>query len=141
MAITVHCDIVSAEEKVFSGLVELLVCVGEGGELGIRPGHAPLLTRLKPGPVHLVKQDGSKEFVYVEGGFLEVQPNLVTVLADSAVRADDIDEAAAQQAKDAAEREIGDKVANRELTEVGVQLARAMGKLRTLKEARKAMGR
>ena len=89
----------------------------------------------------MVKQDGSKEFVYVEGGFLEVQPNLVTVLADSAVRADDIDEAAAQQAKDAAEREIGDKVANRELTEVGVQLARAMGKLRTLKEARKAMGR
>ncbi|MEJ2073904.1 MAG: ATP synthase F1 subunit epsilon, partial [Reinekea sp.] len=83
MAMTVHCDIVSAEEKVFSGLVEIVVCTGEEGELGIRPGHAPLLTRLQPGPVHIVKQNGEKEFVYVEGGYLEVQPNTVTVLADT----------------------------------------------------------
>jgi len=139
MAMTVHCDIVSAEEKVFSGLVELLVCSGEAGELGIKPGHAPLLTRLSPGPIHIIKQNGSDEYVYVEGGYLEVQPNLVTVLADTAVRAADIDEAAATQAKDAAEKQIADKMASKEFAEVAVQLARAVAKLRTIKEARKAL--
>ncbi len=140
MAMTVHCDIVSAEEKVFSGLVELLVCSGEVGELGIKPGHAPLLTRLAPGPVHMVKQNGDKEYVYVEGGYLEVQPNVVTVLADTAVRASDIDEAAATQAKEAAEKQIADNVASKEYAEVAAQLARAIGKLRTIREARKALG-
>jgi F-type H+-transporting ATPase subunit epsilon len=141
MAMTVHCDIVSAEEKVFSGLVEILVCSGEQGELGIKPGHAPLLTRLSPGPIHMVKQNGEDEYVYVEGGFLEVQPNVVTVLADTAVRAADIDEAAATQAKEAAEKQIADKMASKEFAEVAVQLARAIAQLRTIKEARKVMGR
>lgn len=141
MAMTVHCDIVSAEEKVFSGLVEILVCSGEQGELGIKPGHAPLLTRLVPGPVNMVMQNGKAEVVYVEGGYLEVQPNLVTVLADTAVRAADLDEAEAQKAKDAAEREIADKAASKEFAEVASQLAKAVGKLRTIKEARKALGR
>ena len=141
MAMTVHCDIVSAEEKVFSGLVEILVCSGEAGELGIKPGHAPLLTRLTPGPVHMVKQNGDDEFVYVEGGYLEVQPNLITVLADTAVRAADIDEAAATQAKETAEKMVADKMASKEFAEVAIQLAKAVGKLRTIKQARKGLGR
>jgi len=139
MAMTVHCDIVSAEEKVFSGLVEILVCSGEQGELGIKPGHAPLLTSLSPGPIHMVKQNGDDEFVYVEGGYLEVQPNLITVLADTAVRASDIDEAAATQAKEAAEKAIADKMASKEFAEVSAQLARAVAQLRTIKKARKGI--
>ncbi|MEJ2062762.1 MAG: F0F1 ATP synthase subunit epsilon [Reinekea sp.] len=135
MAMTVHCDIVSAEEKVFSGLVEIVVCTGEEGELGIRPGHAPLLTRLQPGPVHIVKQNGEKEFVYVEGGYLEVQPNTVTVLADTALRAGDIDEAAAEKAKNAAEKMVAENMASKEFAEVAIQLAKAVGKLRTIKKA------
>lgn len=141
MAMTVHCDIVSAEEKVFSGLVEILVCSGESGELGIKPGHAPLLTRLSPGPLHMITQNGKDEYVYVDGGFLEVQPNLVTVLADTAVRADDLDEAAAIKAKETAEKLVADKMASKEFAEVSVQLAKAIAKLRTIKEARKALGR
>lgn len=137
MAMTVHCDIVSAEEKVFSGLVEILVCSGEAGELGIKPGHAPLLTRLSPGPVHMIKQNGESEYVYVDGGYLEVQPNLITVLADTALRATDIDEAAATQAKDAAEKQIADNMASKEFAEVAIQLAKAVAQLRTIKQARK----
>ncbi|WP_040556976.1 F0F1 ATP synthase subunit epsilon [Reinekea blandensis] len=141
MAMTVHCDIVSAEEKVFSGLVEILVCTGEQGELGIKPGHAPLLTRLNPGPVHLITQNGKEEFIYVDGGYLEVQPNVVTVLADTAVRAGDLDEAAAEQAKVSAEKQVADNLASKEFAEVAIQLSKAIGKLRTIKQARKALGR
>lgn len=141
MAITVHCDVVSAEEKVFAGLIETLVCVGEMGELGIKPGHAPLLTRLDPGPIQLIKQNGETELVYVDGGFLEVQPNLITVLADTAVRAADIDEAAAEKAKDVAQKAVADNLASKEYAEVAAQLSRAVGQLRTLKEARKVLGK
>jgi F-type H+-transporting ATPase subunit epsilon len=141
MAMTVHCDIVSAEEKVFSGLVEILVCTGEQGELGIKPGHAPLLTRLVPGPIHLTKQNGETDYVYVDGGYLEVQPNLVTVLADTAVRAGDIDEVAAQQAKETAEKMVADKMASKEFAEVAIQLSKAVGQLRTIKAARRALGK
>ncbi|TXR54604.1 F0F1 ATP synthase subunit epsilon [Reinekea thalattae] len=136
MAMTVRCDIVSAEEKVFSGLVELMVCTGEMGELGIRPGHAPLLTRLSPGPLHLVKQHGKKEFIYVEGGYLEVQPNLITVLADTALRANDLDEAAASQAKEIAEKQVAQSLADKEYAEVAIQLSKALGKLRTIRQAK-----
>ena len=86
MAMTVHVDIVSAEESIFSGLAEFVVLPGEAGELGIMPGHTPLLTRIKPGVVRVKMQDGSEELVFVAGGMLEVQPNLVTVLADTAER-------------------------------------------------------
>lgn len=141
MAMTVHCDIVSAEEKVFSGLVEILVCTGVQGELGIKPGHAPLLTRLDPGPIHLITQNGKEEFIYVDGGYLEVQPDVVTVLADTAVRAADLDEAAAEQAKTSAEKQVADKMASKEFAEVAVQLSKAVAKLRTIKQARKALGR
>ena len=99
MAMTVHCDIVSAERQLFSGLVEIVVASGVEGDLGIMPGHAPLLTRLKPGPVRVKKQNGEEEVFYVSGGFLEVQPKLVTVLADTAERAENMDAAEAERAK------------------------------------------
>ena len=86
MAITVHCDIVSAEAEIFSGLVEMVIAHGHLGDLGIAPGHAPLITDLKPGPIRLVKQGGEEEVYYISGGFLEVQPNMVKVLADTVLR-------------------------------------------------------
>lgn len=141
MSTTVQCDIVSAEERVFSGQVEILVCTGELGELGIKPGHAPLLTRLLPGPVHMINDNGEEDYVYVDGGYLEVQPNLITVLADTAVRAADIDEAAAEQAKEAAKKQVADKMASQEFAEVTLQLTKAMAQLRTVQAARKALRR
>ena len=99
MAMTVHCDIVSAEEAIFSGLVELVVAAGTEGDLGITYGHAPLLTSLEPGPVRIVMDSGEEQVYYVSGGYLEVQPNVVSILADTALRADDLDEAAALEAQ------------------------------------------
>ena len=100
MAMTVHCDVVSAEESIFSGLVEIAVFPGEAGELGILPRHTPLLTRIKPGTIRLKVPDQSEfELVYVSGGMLEVQPDMITVLADTAIRAHDLDEAKALEAK------------------------------------------
>ena len=96
-AMTVHLDVVSAEQSLFSGLVESIQVSGSEGELGVNAGHAPLLTALKPGMVRLVKQFGEEEFIYIAGGTLEVQPNIVTVLADTAVRGEDLDEQAAEQ--------------------------------------------
>ena len=98
MVMTMHCEIASAEEEIFSGSVEQLIAAGSLGDLGIHPGHAPLLTALIPGPVRIIKQHGEEEIYYVSGGFLEVQPGTVNILADTAVRADDIDEANAAQA-------------------------------------------
>ena len=100
MAMTIHCDIVSAEEEIFSGLVEMLVATGGEGELGVSYGHAPLLTAQFPGPVRIVTQDGDEQVFYVSGGFLEVQPGVVSILADTAIRADDVDEAAAEEVED-----------------------------------------
>ena len=96
MSMTIHCDIVSAEEEIFSGLVEMLVATGSEGELGVTYGHAPLLSALVPGPVRIVTQNGDEQVYYVSGGFLEVQPGVVSILADTAIRADDVDEAAAE---------------------------------------------
>ena len=112
MAMTVHCDIVSAEKQLFSGLVELVVAAGVEGDLGVMPGHAPLLTRLKPGPVRVKKQNGDEEVFYVSGGFLEVQPKLVTVLADTAERAQDMDGAQAEEAKQRAKEALEGKNAD-----------------------------
>ena len=106
MAITVHCDIVSAEAEIFSGLVEMVVAHGNLGDLGVAPGHAPLITDLKPGPIRVIKQGGEQEVFYISGGFLEVQPNMVKVLADTAIRAADLDEAAAQQSLQEAEKAL-----------------------------------
>jgi len=137
MAMSMHCDIVSAEEKIYSGLVQLLVATGTLGDLGIAPGHAPLLTALIPGPVRVVLQDGSEEIYYVSGGFLEVQSGVVTVLADTALRADDVNEAAALQAIQDANDAIANKDAEFEYSRAAAQLAEAAAQLRALRQLRK----
>ncbi|MES2415693.1 MAG: F0F1 ATP synthase subunit epsilon [Pseudomonadota bacterium] len=103
---TIHVDVVSAEESIFSGEAKFVALPGEAGELGIYPRHTPLITRIKPGAVRIEKADGSEEFVFVAGGLLEVQPNTVTVLSDTAIRGKDLDEAKAVEAKAAAEQAL-----------------------------------
>jgi F-type H+-transporting ATPase subunit epsilon len=103
---TIHVDVVSAEESIFSGEAKFVALPGEAGELGIYPRHTPLITRIKPGAVRIEKADGSEEFVFVAGGLLEVQPNCVTVLSDTAIRGKDLDEAKASQARAAAEEAL-----------------------------------
>lgn len=137
MAMTMHCDIVSAEKSIFSGLVEMVVASGSLGDLGIAPGHAPLLTALIPGPVRVVMPGGKEEVFYVSGGFLEVQRGVVTLLADTALRADDVDEAAALQAKEEAERAMQNQEADFEYGRAAAQLAEAAAQLRALRQMRK----
>ena len=141
MAMTVHCDIVSAEEAIFSGLVEMVVAAGTEGDLGITYGHAPLLTALQPGPVRVKKQDGEEEVYYVSGGYLEVQPYTVTILADTALRAGDMDEAAALEAKKAAEHALQNQSGEVDYARATMQLAEAAAQLRTLQALRKKSGR
>ncbi|MBQ0712444.1 MAG: F0F1 ATP synthase subunit epsilon [Porticoccus sp.] len=140
MSMTVHCDIVSSEESLFSGLVELVVATGSQGELGITFGHAPLLTDLKPGPVRIVKQDGEEELYYLSGGFLEVQPNLISILSDTALRADDLDEAAALEAKKQAEHDLSNQGGEFDYSRAASQLAVAAAQLRTIDQLRKKLG-
>ncbi|MDO9624964.1 MAG: F0F1 ATP synthase subunit epsilon [Pseudomonas sp.] len=140
MAMTVHCDIVSAEGQIFSGLVEMVIAHGNLGDLGIAPGHAPLLTDLKPGPIRLIKQGGEAEVYYISGGFLEVQPNVVKVLADTVQRAADIDEAAAQEALKAAERALHEKGAEFDYGSAAAHLAEVAAQLRTVQQLRKKFG-
>jgi len=137
MAMTIHCDIVRAEEEIFSGLVEMLVATGEVGELGVSYGHAPLLTSLVPGPVRCVMRDGKEEIYYVSGGYLEVQSGIVTVLADTAIRASDVDEAAAQQAIEDVQKAIANKESEFEYSRAAATLAEAAAQLRALKQLRK----
>ncbi len=137
MAMTVHCDIVSAEQQLFSGLVEMVIASGDQGELGILYDHAPLLTTLVPGPVRIIKQGGEEEVLYVSGGFLEVQPSHVTILADTAVRAHDIDEAAAKRAEEDARKAITDQSAEMDYTKAAIQLAEAVAQIRALELIRK----
>ena len=134
---TIHCDIVSAEQEIFSGLVTMVSATGSLGELGIMPGHAPLLTGIRPGPVRLKFDNGEEEVFFASGGFLEVQPGVVTILADTAVRAEDIDEAAALEAQQAAERALEDRTADIEFSVAAAQLAEAMAQQRTLAELKK----
>ncbi len=140
MAITVHCDIVSAEAEIFSGLVEMVVAHGSLGDLGIALGHAPLITDLKPGPIRVIKQGGEVEVFYISGGFLEVQPNMVKVLADTVLRAADLDEVAAQQALKAAEKALHERGADFDYTAASSRLAEAAAQLRTLQQIRKKFG-
>ena len=132
MAISVHLDIVSAEAQIFSGLAEMIVVSGVLGDLGILPGHAPLLANIKPGPIRVVRQGGEEELYYVSGGVLEVQPSKVTVLADTVVRAADIDEAAAVHAKEEAARTLSTKKGAIDFSAVLQQIARATAQLRTI---------
>ena len=136
-AMTVHLDVVSAEEQIFSGRVETLQVTGSEGELGIHPGHAPLITAIKPGMVRLVKQHGDEEVIYVAGGVLEVQPGNVTVLADTAVRAEDLDEQAAADAKRRAEEHIANPGADFNYAEAAQQLAEAIAQLDLIRKLRK----
>ncbi len=130
MTMTVHLDVVSAESSLFSGRVESLQVAGSEGELGVTPGHAPLLTQLKPGMVRIVKQFGEEEVLYLSGGMLEVQPGNVTILADIAIRADDIDQAAAQEAKSRAEQQIANPGADFDYAKAARELAKAIAQLR-----------
>ena len=137
MPATMQCYIVSAEEEIYSGRVAMLSATGTIGELGILPGHAPLLTGLRPGPVKLRDENGDEDVFYASGGYLEIQPGIVTVLADTALRADDIDEAAALEARQEAERALSEAAAELDYGRVEAQLATAAAQQRTLDELRK----
>jgi F-type H+-transporting ATPase subunit epsilon len=141
MAMTVHCDIVSAEEEIFSGLIEFVSATGSLGDLGVYPGHAPLLTELKPGPVELRKQGGEQDIFYVSGGFLEVQPHKVTILADTALHGADLDEAAASEAQKHAQEAMADKQSELDYSRATAQLAEAAAQLRTINEIRRKLNR
>ncbi|MFD2165778.1 F0F1 ATP synthase subunit epsilon [Thalassotalea euphylliae] len=136
-AMTVHLNVVSAEEELFSGRVESLQITGSEGELGIMPGHAPLLTSLKPGMARIVKQHGEEEVIYLSGGMLEVQPNSVTVLADVATRAGDLDLQAAEDAKQRAEAKLNAHSDDVNFAEAAADLARAIAKLRVIQASEK----
>ena len=138
---TVQCDIVSAEEELFSGRVEMVIAHGYMGDLGILPGHTPLISTIKPGPVRVIKQGGTEEVYYISGGFIEVQPYMVKVLADTAIRAADLDEAAALEAKKAAEQELQNQSADFEYAAAAIRLAEAAAQLRTISELRKNVRR
>jgi F-type H+-transporting ATPase subunit epsilon len=139
MSMTIHCDIVSAEQAIFSGLVEMVVATGSLGDLGISYGHAPLLTSLVPGPIRIKKQNGEEEVYYVSGGFLEVQPGTISVLADTAIRAGDIDEAAAAEAQKEAEHALANQSGDFDYGRAASQLAAAAAQLRTIQQIRKKM--
>lgn len=139
MTSTIHCDIVSAESEIYSGDATMVIVPGEQGDLGVTPKHAPLLTRLRAGEVRVQTPDGGEEHFYVSGGLLEIQPHVVTVLSDTASRAADVDEAAALEAKAAAERALADKTAGMEVAEAQAQLAQAMAQLAALERFRKKL--
>ena len=136
MAASVHCSIVSAEREIFSGLVEMVVATGTMGELGILPGHAPLLSGIKPGPIKLVLEGGVDEIFFASGGFIEVQPTSITVLADTAIRADNIDEAAAAEAERKAQAELLDQRAEVDFARVTADLQEQAAMLRTVRKMR-----
>jgi len=129
---TIALDIVSAEAALFHGEVRFVSVTGLGGELGISPGHSPLLTALKPGSVHAILADGTEQVFYISGGMLEVQPKIVSLLADTAIRADDLDEVAAITAKEKAEKLIHDKAQGMEYSRALAELAEAAAQLRAI---------
>ncbi|MBP8197702.1 MAG: F0F1 ATP synthase subunit epsilon [Chromatiaceae bacterium] len=137
MAMTIHVDIVSAERAIHSGLATMVFAPGEMGELGIAPRHTALITRLRPGEVRVQKMDGETEHFFVSGGMLEVQPHVVTVLADTAIRARDLDEAAATDAKRRAEDALAGKAAEFQYAKAQAELAEAVAQLRAIERLRK----
>ena len=136
MANTIHVDVVSAEAQIFSGEATFVALPGEAGELGIYPKHTPLITRIRPGAVRIEKLDGGEEFVFVAGGILEVQPNGVTVLADTAIRGADLDEAKAQSAKQAAEELMQSQDAQIDYAKAQAELASAIAQLAAIARLR-----
>ena len=138
MPLRVHVDVVSAEELIFSGQTEFAVCPGEAGELGIYPRHTPLLTRIKPGTVRLKIPDREEyELLYVSGGVLEVQPTLITLLSDTAIRAHDLDEAKSIEAKRRAEESLKNRDSDVSYASAEAELAQAVAQLQTIKKIRK----
>jgi F-type H+-transporting ATPase subunit epsilon len=137
MASTIHVDIVSAEGEIFSGEASMVFAPAVMGEIGIAPRHAPLLTTLNPGEVRVQTPAGEEHFFFVSGGALEIQPHVGTVLADTALRAHDLDEAAALQAKQRAEEALRDRTGKIELAEAQAELARAMAQIRAIEKLRK----
>ena len=139
MTSTIRCDIVSAENEIFHGDVQMVVATGEMGELGIAPRHAPLITRLKPGYVRVTLANGEQQEFYISGGILEVQPQVVSVLSDTAIRAADLDETKAKSAKEEAERILSNRGEAMEVAEARAKLAEAMAQLQALERLRKNM--
>ena len=137
MAMTMRLNIVSAEKEIFSHLAEMVIVPGEQGDLGIMPQHSQLLSTLKAGEVIITEQGGNKESIYVSGGILEVQPHVVTILSDTALRASDLDEASAQQAKERAEELLGDQETKIDFAKAEAQLAEAVVQLKMIEKMRK----
>ena len=133
---TIHVDVVSAETLIFSGEAKFVALPGESGELGILPKHTPLITRIKPGAVRIEKADGTEEFVFVAGGILEVQQNVVTVLADTAIRGKDLDEAKAEEAKKRAEEALRNKDATMDYAVAQAELVSAVAQLAAIRKLR-----
>lgn len=141
MAMTIHVDIVSAEAQIFSGPAEMVFAPASQGEVGILPRHAPLLTTLRPGEVRVKVPDGDEESFYVSGGILEIQPHVVTILSDTALRAKDVDEAAALEAKQRAEQAMQSKTSDIDYARAQAELAAAMAQLQAIQRLRKKGGR
>jgi F-type H+-transporting ATPase subunit epsilon len=141
MAMTMHVNIVSAEQEIFSGTAEQVIAPAKMGEVGIYPRHTQLLTQLKAGEVRVVKQGGEEEFFFVSGGMLEVQPHVVTVLADTALRARDLDEAKAMEAKAHAEQALQDRQDNVDYATAEAELAEAIAQLQAIARLRKKLGK
>ena len=134
---TIQCSIVSAEKEIFSESVSMVVATGSMGELGITPGHSQLLTGIKPGPVKIVKENGEEEVFFLSGGFIEVQPDVVTLLSDVAIRAEDIDEAEAERARELAERARDNASSDVDFSKAKAELAEVSARLQTLRKMRK----
>lgn len=137
MSMTIHVDVVSAEASIFSGLAEFVALPGEAGELGIMPGHAPLMTRIKPGAVRIQLPDNKEELIFVAGGLLEVQPGLITVLADTAIRGGDLDEAKALDAKRIAEEAMVNRSSALDYARAQAELSEAIAQLAAIDRLRK----
>ena len=136
MAMTLHVDIVSAESEIFSGTATMVYAPAEMGEVGIAPRHAPLLTRLKPGEVRVLDQENVEQSFFVSGGMLEVQPHVITVLADTAIRADNLAEAQALEARQRAEKLLADKSADIDYAKAQAELAQSMAQLAAIRKLR-----
>lgn len=136
---TFHLDVVSAENNMFSGEVQRIQVTGSEGELGIYPQHTPLLTAIKPGLIRIVKLNGDEEFIYLSGGILEVQPTIVTVLSDTAIRGQDLDEARAMESKRKAEEHIRNSHGDIDYAQASAELSKAIAKLRVIELTKKLM--
>lgn len=137
MAMTMHVNIVSAENEIYSGTVTQVFAPAQMGEVGIMPRHAPMLSTLKPGVVRVISQEGEEQTFFVSGGILEIQPHVVTILSDTALRASDIDESAALEAKARAEAAMKDKASDMDYAKAKTELIEAVAQIEALKKIRK----